>query len=153
MLGVAGGLQLCTNRKMRGVVAAVGTALAISVHHVLLLTKAWPSYSAIWATLVTAASVVVGLALLQKWLSSTFSSSVAAGLLAGWAVVAAVPRTDQFRLVAADYYVSVGEGGELQQQTWHRIKRLIGLRMVDRLSVLSSALVCLDNMVYRSRLT
>lgn len=150
MLGVAGGFQLCTNRKMRGVVAAVGTALAISVHHVFLLTLALPTYSVIWVTLVTAASVMVGLALLQKWLSPTYSSTVATGLLAGLAVAGAVPRTDQFRLIAADYYVSVGEGVELQQQTWQRIKRLIGLRMVDRVSVLSSALVCLDtDMVYR----
>jgi hypothetical protein len=117
---------------------------------VFLLTLALPTYSVIWATLVTAASVMVGLALLQKWLSPTYSSTVATVLLAGWAVIAAVPRTDQFRLVASDYYISLGEGGDLQQQTWQRIKRLIGLRMVDRVSVLSSALVCLDtDMVYR----
>jgi len=144
IFGVACALLLCTCREVRGIVAAVGTALAISVHHVFLLTLALPTYSGIWAALVTAATLVATLAVLQKWLSVRDRSLLAAALMACWALAAAGPRVHQFRLVAADYYISVGEGVELQQQTWQRISKLIGLRTVDRVNVLSSAMVCLD---------
>ena len=144
ILGVVAAVLLCTKRTQRGILAASGTAVAISVHHVFLLTLALPTYTVIWTTLVTAASLISGLAVLQRLQPVQARTAVAGVLLVFWGLAAAIPRLAQFSSVATDHYMSVSDGAELQQKTWQQINRVIGLRTVDRVNILCSALVCLD---------